>query len=211
MNDDAMAAYRGLMEEIRYRVEAIDSVLERRVLLRARIAEELCYLQLRMICELIAVGCLIIHGDLSAKKADLMKSYQADRILRGLDQLHPKFFPVALELEDAPTTPPSWVHKKDGYLTKSDLMTLYTREAGGILHRGSAKNILAKDREPRFNQIGVWKDKIVGLLNRHIITSRDERNIGYFIMRDENGRVSSNTFLLVEDEAEAAAARGLSG
>ncbi|MGY8662276.1 hypothetical protein Q3C01_07895 [Bradyrhizobium sp. UFLA05-109] len=194
MNEKATEVYRSILVEIKFRVEAIDLVLARKVPLRSRVAEELCFLQLRMICELIAIGCLIVHGDLSSKHADLMKSYKADWIFNTLGKLHPKFFPVALEHEDAPSTPPSWVHKKDGFLSRSELVSLYNQHAGTHLHRGSARNILKSDRPLKFDEIRKWRDKIVGLLNRHIIVSPDEEHICYFIMNDGQDRIHSAVF-----------------
>ncbi len=100
MDEKALPAYAELMAEIKLRTEAIDVVLGRQVPLRAKIAEELCYLQLRMICETIAIGCLLVHGDISAKKSDLMKSYKADWIIKQLTELHPRFYPYPLEDKD---------------------------------------------------------------------------------------------------------------
>ncbi|PDQ18381.1 hypothetical protein CN311_25105 [Mesorhizobium sanjuanii] len=194
MNDKAMTAYRGILVEIKYRVEAIDAILEGQLPLRGRIAEELCYLQLRMICELIAIGCLIIHGNLSAKKADLLKSYKADWILRVLSEMHPKFFPTPLEPKDSDGSPPAWIHKTDGFMRKGELIEFYNKHAGAKLHRGSARNILKSDGPLDFPSIKRWRDKIVGLLNRHIITSPDEENICYFIMNDGNDNVHSALF-----------------
>lgn len=189
-----MEAYRSLMVEIKYRTEAIDAILAGQVPLRAKIAEETAYLQLRMICELIAIGCLIIHGDLSAKKADLLKSYKADWILNVLDKMHPKFFPVALEDKDTEANPPGWVHKTTGFLTRSELVELYNRHAGDRLHRGSARNILKTDKPLQFQDVRKWRHKIVGLLTRHIISSPDEKTIVYCIMDDGEDRVYSALF-----------------
>jgi len=195
MNEQAMEAYRGLMVEVKYRTEAIDAILAGKVPLRAKIAEETAYLQLRMICELIAIGCLIIHGDLSAKKTDPLQSYKADWILTVLGKMHPKFFPVALEHEDEPTTPPAWVHKSTGFLTRNDLIELYNRHAGERLHRGSARNVLKNNKPLQFKEVRQWRDKVVSLLTRHIITSPDEKTICYFIMNDGQDRVHSALFV----------------
>jgi hypothetical protein len=202
MDEKATAVYRGLLLEIKYRVEAIDATLVGQVPLRGRIAEELCFLQLRMICELIAIGCLVLHGDLSSRHADLLKSYKADWIFNSLARLHPKFFPIALEHEDSQTNPPSWIHKKDGFLTREEMVVLYNREAGNHLHRGSARNILKSERPLRLTEIRGWRDKIVGLLNRHIVLSPDEKRICYFIMNDGEDRVGSNLFEAINIQAK---------
>lgn len=197
MNEKAMAVYRGILSEIKYRTEAIDGVLNGQIPLRAKIAEELCYLQLRMICELIAIGCLVIHERLSPLKADLFKTYKADWIMKELAKLHPRFFPVPLENEDEPgSDPPQWVQKKNGYLTQDGLAQLWHTHAGNALHRGSARNILEKDKPLDFNAIRGWRNKIVTLLTRHIIHSPDDEFICYFVMnaRNHEGKVASNLF-----------------
>ncbi|WP_310498471.1 hypothetical protein [Sandarakinorhabdus sp.] len=198
MNESASTTYRGLLVEIKYRTEAISAVLNKEVPLRAKIAEELCYLQLRMICELIAIGCLVIHGSMKPK-ADLYTTHKADYIIKNLSRLHPKFFPVPLEAEDIIEDGiPSWVHKTTGFLTQTDLVNLWNRHAGGALHRGHAKNILENDRPLKFAEITGWRDKIIALLNRHIIASPDEQTICYFIMNDGNNQVHSALFEQIE-------------
>ncbi|WGU42091.1 hypothetical protein [Phenylobacterium sp. NIBR 498073] len=197
MNEQAMTSYRGLMQEVKYRTEAIDKVLASSIPLRAVIAEELCYLQLRMICESIAIGCLLIHGDVSAKKTDLLRSYKADWIMNGLEKLHPDFYPTPLEQDDLPAEAPggavTWVHRTSGFLTKRELLDLYTRHAGERLHRGSVRNLAKRDR-PNFGAIQAWRDKAVRLLTRHIITSPDREHIFYCVMNNGQDQVASNLF-----------------
>jgi|SRR5882724_2304781 len=53
---------------------------------------EFCYLQLRMLCELIAVGCLVVHGDVEGTKG-LCKVWAADKVMKRLEKLHPDFYP----------------------------------------------------------------------------------------------------------------------
>jgi hypothetical protein len=184
MNEKALPAYAELMAEIKLRTEAIDAVLAGNVSLRAKIAEELCYLQLRMICETIAIGCLLVHGDISAKKSDLMKSYKADWIIKQLTELHSRFYPNPLEDKDDIDADGRflWKNRKESYLGKSELLQLYTRIAGGHLHRGSAKNALKRDRPLEFKEIRDWRDKIVRLLNRHTLLSADQEQIFYVAM-----------------------------
>jgi hypothetical protein len=199
VNEQAMSTYRGLLVEVKYRIEAIDAVLANKFHTRARIAEELCYLQLRLICEVIALSCLVIHGDVSAKKKDLLKAYKADWIMNNLERLHPKFYPVPLERDDVPGVDgiPAWSHLTSGFLTKRELTDLYTKTGNDWLHRGSVRNML-KRSSPNFTAIKMWRDKIVTLLTRHIVTSPDEETICYFIMNNGQGDVASNLFKAVK-------------
>jgi hypothetical protein len=103
-----LVSYCNLMEELKARHAIIRSILEEarhgRFALSPYILGELCFLQLRMICELIALGCLLIHGDIPATRTNRMqKAYGADWIIGRLEELHPSFYPLPGEqvLDDA--------------------------------------------------------------------------------------------------------------
>jgi hypothetical protein len=147
MNKKSIEIYCDLIVELKYRIECIDKILDKKIPLRMKIAEEICYLQLRMICELIAIGCLIINEEISSKKSYLLKTYKTDWIISQMTRLHPNFFLTPLENEDSKEDPPQRVHKKIGFLTKEDLATLWNKHAGSHLHRGSARNILNNDKK----------------------------------------------------------------
>ena len=87
--------YCNLMEEIKRRIEVIVSVERQTIAVPVIVALELCYLQLRLICETIALGCLVAHGDVTGTQSGKMKkAYEADWILNNLERLHPKFYPI---------------------------------------------------------------------------------------------------------------------
>ncbi len=125
----ALNDYSMLMEEAKYRLLAMDIVLGGGTGLPKGAIREFCFLELRMLCELIALGCLTAHGDLKTSK--LKQVYEADRIIRRLQKLHPDFFSVGATPGKAGP-----VLRKDGFLTKKDLVKLYWR-CGDALHRGS--------------------------------------------------------------------------
>jgi hypothetical protein len=77
-NETSAAAHCNLMEEIELRVEAIDDKTNGRLRMRAKIAEESCYLQLKMISELIGLGCHVINGDIATRNGRIQKAHQAD-------------------------------------------------------------------------------------------------------------------------------------
>jgi len=104
-----------------------------------------------MICELIAFGCLIAHGDIKATRSGKFTGkYQADFFVKALSNLHPDFYPKpmfpvpgqepiptqvgAILLSPAPRT--------SGFLTKSDLTTLY-HACGERMHRGAGAGCAA--------------------------------------------------------------------
>ena len=90
---EAMDAYSVLMHEAKARLLAMDTALEGKTGLPEVAVREYCFLQLRMLCELIALGCLTAHGDLQTGK--LKDEYKADKIIKRLQQLHPDFYPYA--------------------------------------------------------------------------------------------------------------------
>jgi hypothetical protein len=89
-----------------------------------------------MICELIAIGCLVIHGDIPATQSNrVQKAFLADWIMNTLSALHPEFYPVPVEPEDIPGDLPESRDIKSGFLSKEELIKLY-HQCGTILHRG---------------------------------------------------------------------------
>src|ERR1019366_9455022 len=84
--------YLGLMEEIKFRFGTISRITQGDLPLPPKAIQEYCLLQIRMVCELISLACLVAHGDIS-KSNRLTKTYQADKIISELETLHPDFFP----------------------------------------------------------------------------------------------------------------------
>src|ERR1700733_2857447 len=77
--------YANFMSEITERLNVLNSAINNTVPLPVMITYELCYLQLRMICECIALSCLIAHGDISDVTIDdFLNNYEADDIIRKL-------------------------------------------------------------------------------------------------------------------------------
>ena len=164
--------YRALMEEIKWRSQIIETA-HTLPLPRPGAAIEISYLQLRMICEVIAQGCLLVHGDVPASRtARLKKEYQADAIISALERLHSDFYPVPCEIKyNLNNQPWTVVEPKvtKPILDKQSLCRLYY-EAGRYLHRGPLSFVLpAKIRKVRLETILGWTTKIRHLLHNHRI------------------------------------------
>ena len=185
--------YLRLMEELKRRRNIIADVLASKINLPQGIAIELCYLQLRMICELVAFGCLAAHGDIAATRSGKMrKAYAPSTILTELETLHPQFYPVpGKQVLSSSGVPTGVLPIKTGYLTKDDLLSLWAR-CGDRLHRGSMKNIdrpFAVD----FNEIKEWDTKILTLLGLHQIQLQNPKYMLWIIMQSQaDGRVSAS-------------------
>jgi hypothetical protein len=86
--DFAFNTYCQLVGETRKR-HAVAKSLVNGPIIDPQIIAEFCYLQLRKICELIALGCLIAHGDVKlVHTAKLLNEWNADRIISVLEKLH---------------------------------------------------------------------------------------------------------------------------
>jgi len=190
--------YLRLMNEVKRRIDVILKITQGRVSLPQVAAYELCYLQLRMICELIALGCLAAHGDVLNKNSQkILRQYNADKIIKGLEKLHSDFYPVPGRQVLCPhTKKPIRVDKiKSGFLSKKELLSLYG-ECGDVLHRGSLLKLLKPDQNQiDFKKPIIWMTGITTLLNHHqiqlinpnqqfwvLMQSKDDSNVHGFVM-----------------------------
>jgi hypothetical protein len=187
------------MEEIKARIEVVFSVTQGICgPLPKRVTEELGYLQLRMICELIALACLVAHGDVSGTSA-MRRRYEADWIMNRLQQLHPEFYPQpSRQIPEA-----SYIRTEpitSGYLTREELVALY-RECGQVLHRGTVENMSAQfERTIDFARMSELASKIVVLLNHHHIQLSDPTRQYIVVMRAaDDGNVHGTEFVRIGD------------
>jgi len=176
-HEQALNAYVGLMQEAKDRLLAMDTALGGRTGLPPGAIKEYCFLQLRMLCELIALGCLTAHGDLATGK--LKGDYKADKIIQGLQRLRPKFYPIAaIRTERGPKL---W---EDGFLTKDELLKLYWK-CGDVLHRGSFKaHSLKRYSDANTEEIRAWKSKIEALSCHGIYTVGEKSMMLFYISED---------------------------
>jgi hypothetical protein len=188
--------YAGLMEEIKRRTEVVKSAMDGQFQMPAMTAFELCYLQLRKICESLALGCIVVHGDVPGVRTKLLqKEYNADQIIKQLGALHPSFYPVPGKqlLDPLNQLPVEVIAIEDGFLTKDEFMDLYG-ECGNYLHRGSARQLLTKwEPDLDFPRIAQWLGKIVKLLNHHQIQTVDPEKQFWVLMHNkDDGKVHWN-------------------
>lgn len=185
--------YAGLMEEIKRRVDVVQQIRSSNCPLPKMAAFELCYVQLRKICEVLALACLSAHGEIPDVRSNLLqKTYSADKIIKMLSNIHSRFYPVPGQQRLDPVTqkPVEVINVTSGFLTKDDLLNLYG-ECGNYLHRGSIRQLLTK-REPTldFEKIWSWIDKIARLLNHHQIqTIQPDIQLWVLMQGTDDGKV----------------------
>jgi hypothetical protein len=183
---EAGRRYASLLDEAMGRINCVDAAVTGRLGLSPALVREFSYLQIRMLCEVVSLGCLVAHGDIAETQSGaLQKEWSANRIINRLGSLHPNFYPHPIRL----TFAPGHVHfdrVESGFLTKAELLRLY-RKCGSILHRASLENLVPNANErhsPDFTDVVEWTNKIIKLLDQHHIASVD--NLSHFICMLKN-------------------------
>lgn len=182
--------YNGLMDEAKIRLSYLDSALSGRTGLPDRAVHEFSFLQLRYLCELIALSCLTAHGDI-AGTSRLREEFAAGLIVTELGKLHPDFYPRPLK--GVKTGPKSYhfAASTTDFLTKADLVCL-NGKCGEHLHRGKAKKLFGKNSSlpTNFPEIVSYKHKIEKLLFLHHMSLTDGRQF-LCMFRGQNEPVQS--------------------
>jgi hypothetical protein len=164
---ETAALYCAIMEEIKLRHECVIALMERNAPIEHIFRREFCFLQFRMICELIALGCLVAHGDIKATQTREVRTlWSAKEIIEKLEGLHADFFPTPFVAK----TPSHLGFGPDHALTKDDLLTLYGK-CGGVLHRGTRAKLLSTKipKQTSFTDIANWANGLQGLLQNHYV------------------------------------------
>jgi hypothetical protein len=182
------------MSEIKARLGVIFHVVNEASPIPPLIRYELGYLQLRLICEVLAIASFTAHGEVvMSKKPYLRKKWQAGEILKGIEEIHPDFYPVPCEevvrdglyLEEL-----KLLDYGPAHLSKDELISLYGI-CGDVLHRGVADGIGPRNADRSdLATIVVWHNKILNLLNRHFIKMANS-NAVYVMMKEKStGKVT---------------------
>jgi hypothetical protein len=167
-------SYCRLMTAIKSRTAVILALLDQRQLMPDFCAAELIKLQTRMICETLAISCLLVHGDIEgARTARLTSAYQADFIMNALERLHPNFYPRPTRQIVRDGAVVGWEDIKDGFLSKQELLKSY-HAAGEFLHAGHLVDFLS-GRQKLVDPLEVrtWVAKLTTLLSHHHIFLSD--------------------------------------
>lgn len=175
--EDVGPIYCAIMEELKARVDTIAEVASGiRPPTSAQhhrhnvfIFEGL-YLQLRKVCELLALSLLLVHhmaDEIWAKK--LAKEWRSDRLLDEVAALNPIGFPKPISPSEWKSGSSERISEWPQVFTAAELKNLYS-ECGDRMHVGSLRNIL-RNRTRELNQtlIRDWVSKLQGGLSNHMI------------------------------------------
>jgi len=166
-----IAFYTSLMEEIKIRISTINTLATCKTGILDYIAQESCYLQLRFMCESVALCRLVAHGDIKETKTTKFRDeYHAGKILRQLDRLHKEYFPFHTTVTFKNGVASVFIHKEEEFLKKSELISLYER-IGERLHRGALKRVLSREPPLKvdFPEVVAIAQKFENLLSTHVI------------------------------------------
>lgn len=160
--------YRNLIVEIRHRIHVVDLATSNQIPVHPPFVKEICFLQFRMMCELLALGCLAAHGDIEGSKR-LAKVWEADKIMNQLEKLNPHFYPIAVikqKTDGGFHIEPRKIHP----LPKDQMLSLYYK-CGAILHKGNTKKILSEQIpiQVRYPDITATAQKFRDLITDHMI------------------------------------------
>jgi hypothetical protein len=170
--NEAINLYAAIMEEAKIRLNSIDMALAGTTILPHQLVREFCFLQLRMLCELIALGCLTAHGDV-VEATKLRNEWAADKISDRLEKLNPDFYPQPVKQISEPYGY-TLERLDNGSLSRDELASLNGR-CGDVLHRGNLKKLLSEKTpiQNKFPDIHSWARKINLLLHAHCIRLHD--------------------------------------
>jgi hypothetical protein len=200
---NALKAYCPLFFEITARTELIGSMLSPHTTISDQLKIEISYLQFRKICELISVGCLILHEELPLPN-NLNSEWHAGKILTRLSKLHKNFFPIPGNIEQSslPNGGSAWmVVEKTGHdlFDIQKLQKLYG-QAGEKLHFGTIKSIgRVRDFNEEMQEIRKWLDIMLPIVNSQIIKRKDSRGIYFIDFKAVNGKPSVSSIEINDD------------
>ena len=190
--DKRMTLYGNLMEEAKVRIELISQILQGRGEFHQVVQREFCFLQLRMLCELVALSCLVAHGDISSLQAHKVgKAYSADEIMKKLEELRPDFYPKSINSKKTGEKFHEITALDPQPFPKADLLSLYGT-THRYVHRGSLRGLLATDVpiDTNFNAEGVhrWAQLFVNMLQMHLISISTDRQMICVLRGADNGQ-----------------------
>lgn len=161
--------YADLMEDLKVRLsflrEMLGAIAARADEPRAYLKAESCFLQVRYICELVALSSLCANERFGLTSR-LLKSWHAGEIFADLTRINPVGFPRAINVTRENGALSVEV-RPDQPLTQDALVAMYNK-CGSVLHRGMLKHIIkGDDRLYDLEEINRWAQRLIDLLASH--------------------------------------------
>ena len=200
-SDERARVYLHCMLEIKERLKLIEDTAALKA--PALFRKEICYLQLRYICELVAMALLTAQGDFKTQRA-FTTEYSPPKIFAELVKLYPHFFPQPAAITSVGNEHHVQAGEKPGAYSEKELVDLW-QKAGSHLHRASYKHYLNKTfgPAPDLSEIQSHVTGLVQLLECHIL--HVQTNLAYplllnVIMDNGEGEIEANFLHLNLDD-----------
>ena len=180
---DDFEKYCNCLGEVKWRIEAIESILNGHSLGKEALDIEFSTLQLRKCLELIAFSSLTANRTVYSEiHNNFQKHWNAKRLLSDLEKINSGFYPQPMMyFEEDPITKRRPVKDlESGFLTKEDLLFLYDK-CGAVLHSRNpykeGSNVV--DIKRPFRE---WIERIKNLLFFHQIKLYGSENLWLVFM-----------------------------
>ena len=197
---DAQKLYADLLGELNLRVDAINRCSSGLTGLAPPFVKDFCYLQIRMICELVALGCLVAHGDITSTER-MQSAWEAGKIMDALEKLHPHFYPQAVS--QIKTATGFHLQARQNVFAKAEFLKLYYK-CGEMLHRGNLRKLL-KGQFPRqinFPEITAPLQKLIDLLSHHILVMQDGEQAILAMLKNVDNNMNPQVALVKTPEGQ---------
>jgi hypothetical protein len=198
-------AYLRAMLEVKARINIIS--IMKKADWPLNLSLEVCYLQLRHICDLVTVGSLIIQGDYSS---DLGASYAPGPIFKMLETKYEGSFPQSATVSTTDGGMKITANSVPNAMTKPELIKLWNK-TGDKLHRLKISKFFASYDAPlsstEIEEIDVQIKKLRALLDTHIVPMHNPKTLvlvnlfgeggnpsASFMEYDANGRITIRPF-----------------
>jgi hypothetical protein len=192
--------YLHCMMEIKERLAVVRHMEESK--LRRLFINEICSVQFRHICELIAIGCLAAQGDFKTQRA-FREAYSPLGIFDALRKLYPGFFPQPTLRSYSNGEHRLTANKRPVIYAEQQVRALWSK-SGVDLHRASVDKYLRRafaHMRP-LSDIAKHYHGLQALLESHAIPihSDGDKVLLDVCLDDGGGRVVAN-FLTIDDLA----------
>ena len=194
-NEEAMKVYMQLMHELYLRLDNVWRCINGNIKLSTPFAYEYSFLQFRYMCELIALGCLHLHGDTPvAKTRNAKKEWNATKIMNMLNRYYPHSFPQSVDRKGDEKN--VTFYTKPNALTHEEFKSLYAR-CGDILHRGKIRTINPSQYfgSEDLTEIVKWNSKFIDLMGEHLVSRADGNGFFFVSLRTSSGYPECSMFV----------------
>ena len=185
--------YLDQMSLIKLRQSVIDNIINNRTTTGYLYSDiEICVLEIRKIIELIAMGSIVSNIEEYSKIHDKYKTdWNAKLIFRDIERINPHFYPEPIDIDKSGAVD-RFVPIKSGYLTKKEAEGLYDK-CNAFLHEDNPFNSLHEVAYYE-KKIPIWNQKIIKLLNRHLVHIYEGYMYFVIMKSEEDGNPRGNIF-----------------